>query len=134
MSLILCLSPAYQPFVRSCRERRVCPSFCVSHRCTSPLCGLVGRDVCLPHFVSLTGVPASIFHPSSMNYNMSIIISIFMQERSPYIITLKMNGSELLFVYNNVEIVAEFVVYSCYITMKMKNVHIHLYYHIRRST
>ena len=60
MSLILCLSPAYQPFVRSCRERRVCPSFCVSHRRTSPLCGLVGRDVCVPHFVSLTGVPAFI--------------------------------------------------------------------------
>ena len=60
MSLILCLSPAYQPL----------------------LCGLVGRDVCVPHFVSLTGVPASIFHPSSMHYNMSIIISIFMQERS----------------------------------------------------
>ena len=82
MSLILCLSPAYQPLlcglvgrdmcvphfvsltgvpafiVRSCRERRVCPSFCVSHRRTSPLCGLVGRDVCVPHFVSLTGVPA----------------------------------------------------------------------------
>ena len=111
MSLILCLSPAYQPFVRSCRERRVCPSFCVSHRRTSPLCGLVGRDVCVCHFVSLTGVPASIFHPSSMHYNMSIIISIFMQERSPYIITLKMNGSELLFVYNNVEMVAAFVLY-----------------------
>ena len=108
MSLILCLSPAYQPLlcglvgrdvcvphfvsltgvpafiVRSCRERRVCPSFCVSHRrtslyctvlwgetcvslilCLSPayqplLCGLVGRDVCVPHFVSLTGVPAFI--------------------------------------------------------------------------
>ena len=44
--------------VRSCRERRVCPSFCVCHRRTSPLCGLVGRDVCVPHFVSLTGVPA----------------------------------------------------------------------------
>ena len=58
----------------------------------------------------LTGIPASIFHPSSMHYNMSIIISI-MQERSPYIITLKMNGSELLFVYNNVEMVAAFVVY-----------------------
>ena len=82
VSLILCLSPAYQPLlcglvgrdvcvphfvsltgvpafiVRSCRERRVCPSFCVSHRRTSPLCGLVGRDVCVPHFVSLTGVPA----------------------------------------------------------------------------
>ena len=82
VSLILCLSPAYQPLlcglvgrdvcvphfvsltgvpafiVRSCRERRVCPSFCVSHRHTSPLCGLVGRDVCVPHFVSLTGVPA----------------------------------------------------------------------------
>ena len=101
--------PAF--IVRSCRERRVCPSFCVSHRHTSPLCGLVGRDVCVPHFVSLTGVLASIFHPSSMNYNMSIIISIFMQERSPYIITLKMNGSELLFVYNNVEMVAAFVVY-----------------------
>ena len=66
MSLILCLSPAYQPVF---------------------------------------------FHPSSMHYNMSIIISIFMQERSPYIITLKMNGSELLFVYNNVEMVAAFVVY-----------------------
>ena len=74
MSLILCLSPAYQPLlcglvgrdvcvphfvsftgvpafiVRSCRERRVCPSFCVSHRRTSPLCGLVGRDVCVPFF------------------------------------------------------------------------------------
>ena len=49
----LCLSPAYQPFVRSCRERRVCPSFScfyVSHRRTSPLCGLVGRDVCVPFF------------------------------------------------------------------------------------
>ena len=46
----LCLSPAYQPFVRSCRERRVCPSFCVSHRRTSPLCGLVGRDMCVPHY------------------------------------------------------------------------------------
>ena len=89
MSLTLCLSLVYQPL----------------------LCGLVGRDVCVPHFVSLTGVPASIFHPSSMHYNMSIIISIFMQERSPYIITLKMNGSELLFVYNNVEMVAAFVVY-----------------------
>ena len=35
MSLIftfLCLSPAYQHFVRSCRERRVCPSF--SHSLT----------------------------------------------------------------------------------------------------
>ena len=39
-------------------------------------------------------------------YNMSIIISIFMQERSPYIITLKMNGSELL-----IFMVAAFVVY-----------------------
>ena len=38
MSLILCLSPAYQPL----------------------LCSLVGRDVCVPHFVSLTGVPAFI--------------------------------------------------------------------------
>ena len=38
VSLILCLSPAYQPL----------------------LCGLVGRDVCVPHFVSLTGVPAFI--------------------------------------------------------------------------
>ena len=37
----------------------VCPLFLyVSHRRTSLLCGLVGRDVCLPHFVSLTGVPA----------------------------------------------------------------------------
>ena len=27
MSLILCLSPAYQPFVRSCRERYVSPFF-----------------------------------------------------------------------------------------------------------
>ena len=81
MSLILCLSPAYQPLlcglvgrdvcvphfvsltgvpayiVRSCRERRVCPSFCASHWRTSLLCGLVGRDVCVPHFhifVSLT--------------------------------------------------------------------------------
>ena len=50
VSLILCLSPAYQPFVRSCRERRVCPSFCVSRRRTSPLCGVVGRDVCVPFF------------------------------------------------------------------------------------
>ena len=36
MSLILCLSPAYLPL----------------------LCGLVGRDMCVPHFVSLTDVPA----------------------------------------------------------------------------
>ena len=36
VALILCLSPAYQPFVQSCRERRVCPSyFCVSHWRTS---------------------------------------------------------------------------------------------------
>ena len=74
MSLILCLSPAYQPL----------------------LCGLVGRDVCVI---------------SSTHYNMSNIIYIFMQERSLYISSLKMNGSELLFVYNNVEMVAAFVVY-----------------------
>ena len=39
----------------------MCPSFCVSHRRTSLLCGLVGREVCVPHFhafVSPTGVPA----------------------------------------------------------------------------
>ena len=48
---------------------------------------------------------------SSTHDNVSIIISIFMQERSLYITTLKMNGSELLFVYNNVEMVAAFVVY-----------------------
>ena len=46
-----------------------------------------------------------------MHYNMSIIISISMQERSLYITTQKMNGSELLFVYDNVEMVAAFVVY-----------------------
>ena len=74
MSIILCLSPAYQPFVRSCRERRVCPSFCVSHRRTSPLCSLVGGCT-----FSVFLCPI-IFHPSSMHYNMSIII--FMQERS----------------------------------------------------
>ena len=44
-----------------------------------------------------------------MHYNMSIIIAIFMQERSLYITTQKMNGSELLFVYDNVETVAAFV-------------------------
>ena len=83
----------------------MCPSFsyfCVSHQCTSPLCSLVG------------GCTFSVFLCpiiSSTHYNMSIIISIFMQERSLYITTLKMNGSELLFVYNNVEMVAAFVVY-----------------------
>ena len=76
----LCLSPAYQPFVRSCKERHVCllfshfctsltgvPAFCgvlyreiclsliltflyVSHLRTSLLCGLVGRDMCVPSF------------------------------------------------------------------------------------
>ena len=46
-----------------------------------------------------------------MHYNMSVIIAISMQERSLYITTQKMNGSELLFVYNNVEMVAAFVVY-----------------------
>ena len=105
MSLILCLSPAYQPFVRSCRERHVCPSFsyfCVSHQCTSPLCSLVGG-------CTFSVILCPII--SSTHYNMSIIISIFMQERSLYITTLKMNGSELLFVYNNVEMVAAFVVY-----------------------
>ena len=106
MSLILCLSPAYQPFVWSCRERRVCPFFhifCVtqSHlRINQPVLFYVYRkgdfhynemtkdvdfslnpmlfvslpgelvqlqlfvhcynDMCVPHFVSLTGVPAFI--------------------------------------------------------------------------
>ena len=46
-----------------------------------------------------------------MHYNMSIITAIFMQERSLYITTLKMNGSELLFVYDNMEMVVVFVVY-----------------------
>ena len=46
-----------------------------------------------------------------MHYYMSVIIAISMQERSLYITTLKMNGSEHLFVYDNVEIVAAFVVY-----------------------
>ena len=76
VSLILCLSLAYQPLlcglvgrdvcvphfvsltgvpafiVRSCRERRVCPSFCLSPAYQPLLCGLVGRDVCVPHFVA----------------------------------------------------------------------------------
>ena len=46
-----------------------------------------------------------------MHYNMSVIITFSIQERSLYITTLKMNGSELLFVYDNVEMVAAFVVY-----------------------
>ena len=82
MSLILCLSPAYQPLlcglvgrdvcvlhfvsltgvpafiVRSCRERRVSLILCLSPAYQPLLCGLVGRDVCVPHFVSLAGVPA----------------------------------------------------------------------------
>ena len=105
MSLILCLSAGYQSFVRSCRERRVCPSFsyfCVSYQCTSPLCSLVGACTFSVFLCSII---------SSTYYNISIIISIFIQERSLYITTLKMNGSELLFVYNNVEMVAAFVVY-----------------------
>ena len=127
MSLIftfLCLSPAYQPLlcglvgrdvrvphfvsltgvpafiVRSCRERRVCffLYFCVSHQCTSPLCSLVWACTFSVFLCSII---------SSTHYNMSN----FMQEWSLYITTLKMNGSELLFVYNNVEMVATFVVY-----------------------
>ena len=37
-----------------------------------------------------------IVHPSSMHYNMSVIIAISLQERLLYITTQKMNGSELL--------------------------------------
>ena len=58
--------------------------------CTSPLCSLVWRCIC-----SLFLCPV-IVHPSSMHYNMSVIIAISMQERSLYITTQKMNGSELL--------------------------------------
>ena len=46
-----------------------------------------------------------------MHYNMSVIIAICMQERLLCITTQKMNESELLFVYDNVEMVAAFVVY-----------------------
>ena len=73
--------------------------------CASPLCSLLGRCI----FSSF--LDPIIVHHSSMHYNMSVIISISPQERSLYITTLKMNGSELLFVYNNVEMVAAFVVY-----------------------
>ena len=66
--------------------------------CNSPLCSLVGRGTFSVFLCTI------IVHPSLMHYNMSIII--FMQ-----ITTLKMNGSELLFVYDNVEMVAAFVVY-----------------------
>ena len=46
-----------------------------------------------------------------MHYNMSVIIAISLQERLLYITTQKMNGSKLLFVYDNVEMVAAFVVF-----------------------
>ena len=58
--------------------------------CTSPLCGLLGRCI-----FSLFLCPL-IVHPSSMYYNMSVIITFSIQERLLYITTQKMNGSELL--------------------------------------
>ena len=73
--------------------------------CASPLCSVLGRCI-----FSLFLRPV-VVHPSSMHYNMSVIIAISLQERSLYITTQKMNGSELLFVYDNVEMVAAFVVY-----------------------
>ena len=103
MSLILCLSPAYQPLLCGLVGRDVCVPhfsyFCVSHQCTSPLCGLVGGALFPCFYVVL-------FHQRIITYNFH-----FMQERSLYTTSLKMNGSELLFVYNNVEMVATFVVY-----------------------
>ena len=73
--------------------------------CTSPLCSLF-REV---HFFV---VFMSSYCSSFINaFNMSVIIAISLQERSLYITTQKMNGSELLFVYDNVEMVAAFVVY-----------------------
>ena len=48
-----------------------------------------------------------------MHYNMSVIIAISLQERLLCITTQKMNGSEHLFVYDNVEMVAAFVVHLC---------------------
>ena len=85
--------------------------------CASPLCSLLGRCIFLFFLYPI------IVHPSSMHYNMSVIISISLQERSLYITTQKMNGSELLFVYGNVEMVAAFVVYL-YTTV---NVHMYFY-------
>ena len=73
--------------------------------CTSSLCSLLGRCIS-----SLFLCPI-IFHPSSMHYNMVVIIAISLQERLLYITTQKINGSELLFVYDEVEMVAAFVVY-----------------------
>ena len=41
VSLILCLSPAYQPLLCGLVGRDVCPSFCVSHRRTSLYCAVL---------------------------------------------------------------------------------------------
>ena len=58
--------------------------------CTSPLCSVLVK--CIFSFF----LCPIIVHPSSMHYNMSVIITFSIQERSLYITTQKMNGSELL--------------------------------------
>ena len=74
----------------------LCVYICMSMRHLCSLCFYTGVPApCAVFLGSCMFLCPIVLHPSSMHYNMSVIIAISMQEKSLYI-TLKMNGSKLL--------------------------------------